>query len=49
MAAVVLMTGHFDRIDSAVIISSVSKAVQQLKETDDNSGIYVVETSSYKN
>ena len=40
-------TGRFDNIDSAVIISSVSKAVQNT--ADDDSRIFVVEISSFRN
>ena len=49
---VMLKTGRFDNIDSAVIINSVSKAVLFLLSfaysADDDSWIYIVETYSLK-
>ena len=48
-AAVILKTGRFDNIDSTVIISSVSKMAYTRLMNDDDSSIYVVEMSSFKN
>ena len=50
--AVIFKIGCFDNIDSAVIISSESKAARKVKNClaytiDDNSGIYVAETPSF--
>ena len=52
-ASVIHKTGRFDNVDSAVIINTVSKAIQNCKHcfaytADDDSSIYVVKTSSFK-
>ena len=49
---VILKAGRFDNIASAVIISNVSKAVQNTNAVQntaaDDRGIYLVKTSSFK-